>query len=91
MINWITSVLSIIGVSGMIGAWSHGMHDRIRDGLRLERWEVLQKERHHETTFTKGEQILLVQRDYVPFGILIDDTVGDDDRSAFVRVAGVVE
>jgi hypothetical protein len=40
---------------------------------------------------TKGEQILLVQRDYVPFGILIDDTVGDDDRSAFVRVAGAVE
>jgi len=32
-----------------------------------------------------------VQRDYVPFGILIDDTVGDDDRSAFVRVAGAVE
>jgi len=48
---------------------------------------VLQKERRHETIFTKGEQVLLVQRVYVPFGILIDDMVGDDDRLAFVRVA----
>ena len=48
---------------------------------------MLQKERRHETIFTKGEQVLLVQRVYVPFGILIDDMVGDDDRLAFVRVA----
>jgi len=67
------------------------MRDRIRDELCLERREVLQKERRQETIFTKGEQVLLVQRVYVPFGVLVDDTVGDDDRSAFVRSTDTVE
>jgi hypothetical protein len=44
-----------------------------------------------ETIFTKGEQILLLmQRVNVPVGVLVDDTVGDDDSSAFVRGAGAV-
>ena len=67
------------------------MRDRIRDELRLERWEVLQKEHRHETIFTKGEQVLLVQHVCVPFGVLIDDTVGDDDRLAFVHISGAVK
>jgi len=67
------------------------MRDRIRDELHLERQEVLQKERHQETIFTKGKQVPLVQRVYVPFGVLVDDTVGDDDSSAFVRGKDKVE
>ena len=72
-------------------SWSHGVHNCIRDELRLEHWEVLQKERRHETIFTKGEQVLLVQHVYVPFSVSIDDMVGDDNRSVFVRVVGAVE
>jgi hypothetical protein len=67
------------------------MRDRICDDLRLEHREVLQKERRQETIFTKGEQVLLVQHVYVPFGVLVDDTVGNDDGSTFVRGAGAVE
>jgi len=66
------------------------MRDRIRDELRFERREVLQKEHHQETIFTKVEQVL-VQRVYVPFGILVHDVVGDDDRSAFVRGTDTVD
>ena len=66
------------------------MRDHIQDELRLEHQEVLQ-ECHQETIFTKGKQVLLVQCVYIPFGVLIDDMVGDDDRSAFVRGMDKVE
>jgi hypothetical protein len=58
--------------------------DRIWNELRLERGEVLQEECRQETIFIEREQVLLVQRVYVPFGVLVDDTVQNDDRPAFV-------
>jgi hypothetical protein len=67
------------------------MSDRIWNELRLERGEVLQEECRQETIFTEREQVLLVQRVYVPFGVLVDDTVRNDDRPAFVCSADTVE
>jgi len=67
------------------------MCDRIRNELGLERREVLEQERRQETIFTKREQVLLVKRIYVAFGVLVDDTVGNDDRPAFVRSTDTVE
>jgi hypothetical protein len=67
------------------------MCNRIRNEFGLERGEVFQEERRQETIFTEREQILLVKRIYVAFGVLVDDTVGDNDRSAFVRGTYTVE
>jgi hypothetical protein len=65
--------------------------NRIRNELGLECGEVFQKERRQETIFTEREQILLVKRIYIAFGVLVDDTVGDNDRSALVCGTDTVE
>jgi hypothetical protein len=67
------------------------MCNRIRNELGLERGEVFQEERRQETIFTEREQVLLVKRIYVAFSVLVDDTVGDDDRSALVCGTDTVE
>jgi hypothetical protein len=65
--------------------------NRIRNELGLECGEVFQKERRQETIFTEREQILLVKRIYIAFSVLVDDTVGDNDRSALVCGTDTVE
>jgi hypothetical protein len=54
---------------------SHSVSDCIWNELRLGCGGVLQEECRQETIFTEREQLLLVQRVYVPFGVLVDDTV----------------
>jgi hypothetical protein len=70
---------------------SYGTCNRIRNEHDFERGEVIQKERRQETIFTKRERVLLVKRINVAFGVLVDDTVGDDDRSALVCGTDTVE
>lgn len=41
---------------------------------------MLHEERSQVTIFTEREQVLLVQSVDVTFGVVVDDTVGDNDR-----------
>jgi hypothetical protein len=67
------------------------MCNRIWNEHGLEHGEVFQKECSQETIFTKREQVLLVKRINVAFSVLVDDMVGDDDRSALVCGTDTVE
>lgn len=71
--------------------WIVELIHRLRNELGLECGEVLQEERRQETIFTEREQVLLVKRIYVAFGVLIDDTVGDDNRPALICGTDTVE
>ena len=60
------------------------MCQSVRVELCTERREVLQHEGREVTIFTEGEQVLLVQGVDIRFGVLLDDTVGYDDRATLV-------
>lgn len=63
---------------------SDSVCDGVRGEFRLEGREVLHHERGEETIFTKGEQVLLVERVDHVLRVFIDDTTRDDDRTTLV-------
>ena len=71
--------------------WRHRMTERMRIELGLEGREVLHDESRQETIFTEREQVLLVQGVHVRLGVLVDDTVRDDDGTSFVGGADAKE
>ena len=52
---------------------------------------MLHEERRQEPIFTQREQILLVKRVDIGISVLVNDTVGDEDRTAFVSGTYTVE
>ena len=73
------------------GVRRHRMTERMRVELGLEGREVLHNESRQETIFTEREQVLLVQGVHVRLGVLVDDTVRDDDGTSFVGGADAKE
>jgi hypothetical protein len=69
----------------------HGPSDRIGLELGLERRKVLHEERRQEPIFTQREQVLLVKRVNIGLSVLVDDTVGDEDRTALVSGTNTIE
>ena len=69
----------------------HGPSDGIGLELGLERREMLHEERRQEPIFTQREQILLVKRVDIGLSVLVNDTVGDEDRTALVSGTNTVE
>ena len=60
------------------------MSDRIRNELGPKCREMLHEECSQVPILSQRQQIFLVQRVDVRLGVFIDDTVRDDDGSAFV-------
>lgn len=52
---------------------------------------MLQEECGEETVFTEGEEVLLVERVDIAFGVFVDDPVGNDDRTTLVSRADTIE
>ena len=52
--------------------------------------EVLEQESSQVTIFTKRQQVLLVQSINVWLGVLLDNSVGDDDRPSLVSSSNPV-
>ena len=69
----------------------HRVRHRIRNEFRLEGRKVLQEECGEETVFTEGEEVLLVERVDIAFGVFVDDPVGNDDRTTLVSRADTIE
>jgi len=61
------------------------MCDRVGRELRLKGGEVLEEQSCQVTIFTKRKQVLLMEGINVGLGVLLDDAVGDDDRTALIR------
>jgi hypothetical protein len=70
---------------------SNSTSNSIRDELGLESWEVFHQESGQETIFTEREKILLVKGVNVGLGVLVDNTIRDDDWTAFVSSSNAVE
>lgn len=69
----------------------HSPSDRIRLEFGLECRKVLQEKRRQEPIFTQREQVLLVKRVDIGLGVLVNNTVGDEDRTTLVRGTNTVE
>lgn len=67
------------------------MGNGVRDELCLERREVSHQQSRQITIFTQREQILFVQGVYVPFRVVIDDPVGNNDRASFIGSTNTIE
>jgi hypothetical protein len=67
------------------------MRHGIRTELGLELREVLHQERRQEPILSQTEQVLLMEGVDVGLGVLLDDTVRDDDRATFVGGTDAVE
>lgn len=52
---------------------------------------MLHEERRQEPIFTEREQVLLMKCVDIRLGILVNDTVGDEDRTALVSSTNTVE
>jgi len=67
------------------------MRGSIRAEFGFECREMLHQKSRQETIFTEGEQILLVQCVDIGFGVFLDDTVGNDDGTAFVGSSNTIK
>jgi len=61
------------------------MCDRVGRELRLKGGEMLEEQSRQVTILTKREQVLLMEGIDVGLGVLLDDAVGDDDRTTLIR------
>lgn len=66
------------------------MGDSVWSELHLEGWEVLHHDGRKVTILAQVKQILLVQRVDVHFRLVINDAIGDDEWSTFVRGANAI-
>ena len=66
------------------------MRDSIRNELRPERREMLEKERGEVTILSERQQVLLVKSVDVRIRVLLDDAVGDDDGATLVRSTNAI-
>jgi hypothetical protein len=73
------------------GLGRDSMSDGIGNELGLERREMLEEERGEIPIFTEREQVLLVQRIDVAFCVIVNDTVGDDNRPTLVSCTDPVQ
>lgn len=69
----------------------HGPSDRIGLELGLERREVFHEERRQEPIFTKREQVFLVKCVDMGLCVIVDDTVGDENRTTLISSTNTVE
>ena len=61
------------------------MRDRVGCELRLEGGEMFEEQGRQVTIFTEREQVLLMEGINVGLGVVLDDAVGDDNRTALIR------
>lgn len=64
---------------------SNSIAQGVRGKLHLEGREVFHHQGRKVSILSKGEQVLFVKSVDVGFGIVVDNSLGDDDRSSFIR------
>ena len=63
---------------------SHRVRNRIRAKLGFKRREMLHQQRRQKPILSQREQVLLVQRVDIGFGVFLNDAIGDDDGPTLV-------
>lgn len=67
------------------------MRNGVGGKLHLERREVGHHESREISIFSEREQVLLVEGVHNVLGVVVDDAIGDDERSTLVGRSNTVE